>query len=152
MMRIPVVYPAETEAFLDGHVSSFGFFGGVPLAILYDNLKIAVARICGDGRRERTRALTELVGHYLFQDRFGRTGKGNDKGKVEGLVKYARSNFMRPIPVAASFDALNAMLADHCRTRQANRAGRHSVTIGVRSVVLAHHSSRRHGGHCFDLL
>jgi len=126
-------YPAETtEAFLDGHVSSFGFFGGVPLSILYDNLKIAVARICGDGRRERTRAFTELVSHYLFQDRFGRPGKGNDKGKVEGLVKYARSNFMTPIPVAASFDALNAMLADRCRARQADRAGRHSETIGER--------------------
>lgn len=37
-------YPAETtEAFLDGHVSAFAFFGGVPLSILYDNLKIAVA-------------------------------------------------------------------------------------------------------------
>jgi transposase len=83
-------YPAETtEAFLDGHVSGFEFFGGVPLSILYDNLKIAVARICGDGRRERTRAFTELVSHYLFEDRFGRPGKGNDKGKVEGLVKYA---------------------------------------------------------------
>lgn len=126
-------YPAETtEAFLDGHVSAFAFFGGVPLSILYDNLKIAVARICGDGRRERTRAFTELVSHYLFQDRFGRPGKGNDKGKVEGLVKYARSNFMTPIPVAPSFDALNAMLADRCRTRQADRAGRHSATIGER--------------------
>lgn len=78
-------YPAETtEAFLDGHVSAFAFFGGVPLSILYDNLKIAVAKICGDGKRERTRAFTELVSHYLFQDRFGRPGKGNDKGKVEG--------------------------------------------------------------------
>jgi len=39
-------YPAETtEAFLDGHVSAFAFFGGVPLSILYDNLKIAVAKI-----------------------------------------------------------------------------------------------------------
>jgi transposase len=126
-------YPAETtEAFLDGHVSGFEFFGGVPLSILYDNLKIAVARICGDGRRERTRAFTELVSHYLFEDRFGRPGKGNDKGKVEGLVKYARSNFMTPIPVAASFDVLNATLADRCRTRQADRAGRHSETIGER--------------------
>ena len=102
-------YPAETtEAFLDGHVSAFAFFGGVPLSILYDNLKIAVAKICGDGKRERTRAFTELVSHYLFKDRFGRPGKGNDKGKVEGLVKYARANFMTPIPEAASFDALNA--------------------------------------------
>ncbi len=30
-------YPKETtEAFLDGHVSGFGFFGGVPLSVLYD--------------------------------------------------------------------------------------------------------------------
>ena len=97
-------YPCETtEAFLDGHVASFAFFGGVPLSILYDNLKIAVAKICGDGKRERTRAFTGLVSHYLFADRFGRPGKGNDKGKVEGLVKYARANFLTPVPDAASF-------------------------------------------------
>jgi transposase len=129
-------YPAETtEAFLDGHVSAFAFFGGVPLSILYDNLKIAVAKICGDGRRERTRAFTELVSHYLFRDRFGRPGKGNDKGKVEGLVKFARANFMTPIPLAASFDDLNVMLEERCRRRQSERAGRHSETIGERLVA-----------------
>ena len=80
-------YPAETtEAFLDGHVSAFAFLGGVPQSILYDNTKLAVAKILGDGRRQRTRAFTELQSHYLFEDRFGRPGKGNDKGKVEGLV------------------------------------------------------------------
>jgi transposase len=129
-------YPAETtEAFLDGHVSAFAFFGGVPLSILYDNTTIAVAKICGDGRRERTRAFTELQSHYLFRDRFGRPGKGNDKGKVEGLVKYARSNFLTPIPQAASFDDLNAMLEDRCRRRQDERAGRHGETIGERLVA-----------------
>ena len=126
-------YPRETtEAFLDGHVSAFGFFEGVPLSILYDNTRIAVAKICGDGKRERTRAFTELVSHYLFRDRFGRPGKGNDKGKVEGLVKYARSNFMTPIPRAASFEVLNARLAKRCRLRQCERAGRHAGTIGER--------------------
>jgi transposase len=129
-------YPRETtEAFLDGHVSAFGFFGGVPLSILYDNTKIAVAKICGDGKRERTRAFTELVSHYLYRDRFGRPGKGNDKGKVEGLVKYARSNFMTPLPVATSFEALNALLADRCRGRQADHAGRHASTIGERLIA-----------------
>ena len=45
-------YPAETtEAFCDGHVSAFAFFGRVPLSILYDNTRIAVARILGDGRQ-----------------------------------------------------------------------------------------------------
>ena len=76
-------YPAETtEAFCDGHVSAFAFLGGVPQSILYDNTTLAVARILGDGRRQRTRVFSELQSHYLFDDRFGRPGKGNDKGKV----------------------------------------------------------------------
>jgi len=129
-------YPAETtEAFLDGHVSAFGFLGGVPISILYDNTKIAVARILGDGKRLRTRAFTELVSHYLFQDRFGRPGKGNDKGKVEGLVKFSRANFLTPVPHAPSFDALNAGLAELCLARQSERAGRHEQTIGERLVA-----------------
>jgi len=129
-------YPAETtEAFLNGHVSAFAFFGGVPLSILYDNTTLAVSKICGDGKRERTRAFTELQSHYLFRDRFGRPGKGNDKGKVEGLVKYARSNFMTPIPQAASFEALNAMLVERCGRRQGEVAGRYSETIGERLVA-----------------
>jgi len=52
----------------------------VPHSILYDNLKLAVARILGDGRRLRTRVFSELQSYYLFTDRFGRPGKGNDKG------------------------------------------------------------------------
>src|SRR6056297_851698 len=117
-----VGYPAETtEAFCDGHVRAFAFFGGVPQSILYDNTKIAVARILGDGRRLRTRVFSELQSHYLFTDRFGRPGKGNDKGKVEGLVGYARRNFLVPVPVFDSFDALNADLLARCRQRQADR-------------------------------
>ena len=92
-------YPRETtEAFLDGHVSAFAFLGGVPRSILYDNTTLAVARILGDGTRRRTQAFSHLQSHYLFRDRFGRPGKGNDKGKVEALVKTARRRFMVPIP------------------------------------------------------
>jgi hypothetical protein len=39
-------YPAETTgAFCAAHVAAFAFFGGVPASILYDNTKLAVARI-----------------------------------------------------------------------------------------------------------
>lgn len=111
-------YPAEVaEAFCDGHVAAFEFFGGVPLSILYDNTKLAVAQILGDGKRTRSRMFASLQSHYLFEDRFGRPGKGNDKGKVEGLVGYARRNFMVPVPVAESFEALNARLEASCRKR-----------------------------------
>ncbi len=82
-------FPAETtEAFCEGHNAAFRYFGGVPRSIVYDNTKLAVARILGDGTRQRTRVFSELQSHYLFADRFGRPGKGNDKGKVEGLVGY----------------------------------------------------------------
>jgi len=128
-------YPAETtEAFCEGHNVSFEFFGGVPCSILYDNLKLAVASILGDGRRQRTRSFSELQSHYLFADRFGRPGKGNDKGKVEGLVGYARRNFMVPIPRAESFAALNAQLLEHCRRRLGDRLRGHDETIGERLV------------------
>ena len=128
-----VGYPAETtEAFCDGHVRAFAFFGGVPKSILYDNTRIAVARILGGGKRQRTRVFAELQSHYLFEDRFGRPGKGNDKGKVEGLVGYARRNFLVPIPEFESFEALNAYLLECCRRRLADRLRGHDETIGER--------------------
>ena len=57
-----MAFPAETtEAFLEGHVQAFAYFGGVPTSILYDNTKLAVARILGDGTRQKTRAFSELT-------------------------------------------------------------------------------------------
>ena len=126
-------FPAETtEAFCDGHNAAFGYFGGVPRRIVYDTTKLAVARLLGDGTRQRTQVFCELQSHYLFADRFGRPGKGNDKGKVEGLVGYVRRNFFVPIPRFASWDALNAALAHQCGERRGRRLRRHTETIGER--------------------
>ena len=41
-------------------------------------------------------------------------GKGNDKGKVEGLVGYVRRTFLVLVPSFKSFDALNAYLERRC--------------------------------------
>jgi transposase len=126
-------YPAERiAAFLDGHNAAIAFFGGVPRSILYDNTRLAVARILGDGERQRTRGFAELQSHYLFLDRFGRPGKGNDKGKVEGLVGYARRNFLVPIPTFASFTELNAHLERRCLDRLGDRLRGHAASIGER--------------------
>jgi transposase len=126
-------YPAETtEAFCDGHNAGFAFFGGVPLSMLYDNTVIAVAKILGDGKRVRTRTFSELQSHYLFEDRFGRPGKGNDKGNVEGVIGYGRRNFLVPAPRFDSFDDLNAWLEARCLKRQDDIVRGHSDPIGER--------------------
>jgi transposase len=128
-------YPTEdTEAFLDGHLAAFAFLGGVPQSILYDNTRIAVAKILGDGKRKRTKEFGELQSYYLFDDKFGRPAKGNDKGKVEGLVGYCRRHFMVPLPVAADFDALNAKLLDGCLKRQRAVLRGHTESIAQRYV------------------
>jgi transposase len=128
-----MAFPAETtEAFLEGHIHAFAYFGGVPQAILYDNTKLAVAQIVGDGTRKRTQAFSELQSHYLFADRFGRPGKGNDKGKVEGLVGYARRNFLVPVPCCSSWQELNGQLLEQCQKRRERRLRGHEQTIAER--------------------
>ena len=96
-------YPGETtEAFLDGHVSAFAFFGGVPRSILYDNTKLAVARVLGDGKRQRTRAFSELTSHYLFEDRFGRLARATTRARsriwsaLPGATIWCRCRGRRP--------------------------------------------------------
>jgi transposase len=115
-------FPEETtEAFLEAHLRAFEYLGGVPTRILYDNTKLAVARILGDGERKKTRAFSELQRHYLFAEKFGRPGKRNDKGKVENLVCYALRNFIVPIPRAASWEALNEQFVRNAMARRAQR-------------------------------
>lgn len=126
-------YPAATaEAWADGHVHAFAFFGRVPLSVLYDNDRCLVARILPDGTRKRAALISGLLSHYVIEDRYGRPGKGNDKGSVEGIVGWSRRNFMVPLPRFATWDDFNAWLEEQCRKRQADILRGHSETIGER--------------------
>ena len=126
-------HPAATaEAWVDGHVHAFAFFGRVPQSVLYDNDRCLVARILPDGTRKRATLFSGFLSHYLIHDRYGRPGKGNDKGAVEGLVGWARRTFMVPLPRFASWEDFNAWLEAQCRKRQADILRGHTETIGAR--------------------
>ena len=104
-----------TETFWEGHVQAFGFFGGVAKRISYDNTKIAVAKIIGGGKDRRlTRGFCQLKSHYLFDHHFCRPARGNEKGVVEGQVKFTRLNFFVPVPQVRDFTELNARLRQQC--------------------------------------
>src|SRR5262249_58372321 len=96
-----------TEAFLEGHARAFAFLGGVPQRIAYDNTKMAVAKILGSRSRQVTREFHRLQSHYLFAPHFCLVRRPNEKGHVERLVDYARSNFLVPVPAVDSFAELN---------------------------------------------
>ena len=64
--------------------------------------------------------------------RYGRPGKGNDKGKVKGLMGYSRRNFMVQMPRFASWDVFNTYLKDQCRKRQADILRGHKISISER--------------------
>ena len=84
-------FPREcTEAFLEGHVRAFAFFGAVPRRISYDTSKIAVARITGSRDRKVTDAFLRIKSHYLFESPFYLVRRPNEKGHVETLIGFAR--------------------------------------------------------------
>ncbi len=83
-------YPAETtEAFCDGHTAAFDFFGGVPNSILYDNTRIAVARILGDGNAaadagvQRVAVALPVRGSVRPPRQGQRQGQGRGTGRLD---------------------------------------------------------------------
>jgi len=117
-----MAFPREClEAFLEAHVRAFAFFGFVASRISYDNTKVAVTQITGAHRRKLTAAFARLVGQYLFQVHFCRIRRANEKGVVEGAVKYSRLNFLVPVPEVADYAELNAHLLACCRSDMTRR-------------------------------
>ncbi len=80
----------DTLAFLESHVAFFDYTQGVYKQMVYDNMRVAVAKFIGPSEKEPTQALLQLRGHYQFTHRFCNAYRGNEKGHVERSVEYIR--------------------------------------------------------------
>jgi len=108
-------YPCERQqALFDGHIRGFSFFGGVFPVLIYDNLTTAVQKVLQGKTRVLQDSYDKFRGYHNFEPRFCNRGQGHEKGGVEGLVGYARRNYMVPVPVADSLEALNQKLLQAC--------------------------------------
>jgi len=108
------VYLNEAQqAFLDGHVRAFDYFGGVPGRVRYDNLKPAVVKVLKGRDREETVQFKLLRSHYRFDSFFCEPGIGgaHEKGGVEGEIGRFRRNHLVPVPGVASVAELNGLIA-----------------------------------------
>lgn len=135
---------AGQEAFLEGHEYAFARFGGVPIdKIRYDNLNSAVTAVLfGRSRQENDRWIA-FRSHYGFEAWYCQPGHegSHEKGGVEGEGGRFRRNHCVPMPVVASIDELNALLAAADDADDARRIGSRSTSVAqdfaVESMLLA---------------
>ena len=101
------------EAFLEGHVLAFEYFGAVPGRVRYDNLKPAVVRVLRGRDRAESERFIALRSHYGFDSFFCTPGKegAHEKGGVEGEIGRFRRRHLVPVPAVASLAALNQLIA-----------------------------------------
>lgn len=110
----------DQVSFLDGHVRAFGFLGGVPSRLIYDNLTLAVLRRVGF-ERSLTGRFKALVSHYLFEPCFARPGEGHDKGSVESRGKGIRLAHMTPVPRGKDLEEISTAVLGSVEGRFQNR-------------------------------
>jgi hypothetical protein len=114
-VRFAMAFPFQKqEAFFEGHVQAFHFFGGIPRRITYDNLKTAVYQVLEGKNRVEQETFKTLRSHYLFESNYCNRGQGHEKGGVEKDVGYAQRNFLTPILQVKSFEELNFLLNKAC--------------------------------------
>ena len=119
-------FPAETtEAFCDGHNAAFGYFGGVPRRIVYDNTKRGGADL-GDGTRQRTQVFRELH-RTIYSPILRAAGEGQRQRQWKGWT-YVRRNFFVP----RQLGRVERRLSAQCGERRGRRLRRHTETIGER--------------------
>jgi len=89
--RFAYLYKNEnTQSFVDAHIKFFEYIGGVPKCMVYDNMKVAVAKFVGRTEKEATESLKKLSVYYGFNFRFCNVRCGNEKGHVENSVDFVR--------------------------------------------------------------
>lgn len=123
---------ASLEFFLEGHRQAFAFFGGVPVRIVYDNLKSAVTRVGRGRRRELNTTFEQFCEQCLFTAAFCNVARGNEKGHVENGVGWVRRNLFVPQPAVDDWQNFNEQLAQGCRQHWSARLRGHERTVGER--------------------
>lgn len=106
-------FPCERQqALFEGHMGAFAFFDGVFPIVIYDNLTSAVEKVLRGKDRKLQESFLKFQAYYNFAPRFCNPGQGHEKGGVEGLIGYARRNYMVPVPEADSLEQLNQRLLE----------------------------------------
>ena len=81
----------KKDVFLDSHVRFFEMIGGVWKEVVYDNMRNVVSKFIGKNEKELNEDLVKMSLYYGFDVNVTNAFSGNEKGYVEGSVKYLRN-------------------------------------------------------------
>ena len=81
----------KKDVFLDSHVKFFEMIGGVWKEVVYDNMRNVVSKFIGKNEKELNEDLVKMSLYYGFDINVTNAFSGNEKGYVEGSVKYLRN-------------------------------------------------------------
>lgn len=118
------LYPCERQqAFFDALMCAFNFYGGIFPRLIFDNLTSAVRKVLQGKARLEQESFTRFRAYHNFEARYCNPGAGHEKGGVEGLVGFARRNFLVPVPKAESLEEINEHLLHQCHAY-----GQHTIS------------------------
>lgn len=92
MIYVEFTRSERFEEFIRCHENAFRFFGGVPRECWYDNLTTAVSDRMSGLVRFNARFMAYMA-HHGTRPHACNVARGNEKGRVEDLIKYIRMNF-----------------------------------------------------------
>lgn len=92
MIYVEFTRSEKFEEFIRCHENAFRYFGGAPKECWYDNLATAVSDRLGGLIKFNSRFMA-YMGHHTVRPHACNVARGNEKGRVEDLIKYIRLNF-----------------------------------------------------------
>ena len=85
--RFAVLFERQDSlAFRESHILFFDHIGGVFHQMVYDNMRVAIARFVAKTEKVPTEALLQLSRWYQYQWRFCNVARGNEKGYVKFIL------------------------------------------------------------------
>ena len=119
------------QAFMDAHIHAFHYLGGIPMEMLYDNMKHVVISRKG-GQTVFNVEFSHFANHYAFKPVACPPYSPWVKGKVERPVDYIRESFWRGYRFTTIDQANRDLLTWLSETANRRRHGTHRQMVDAR--------------------
>lgn len=102
----------KKEVFMDSHIRFFDMLGRTYKEVVYDNMRNVVKKFIGKSEKVLNDDLLKLSLYYDFEINVTNCYKGNEKGHVEGAVKFIRNRVFAKRYEFNSFEEAATYLQD----------------------------------------